>query len=146
MKVLLQRVIQASVNVNQETVGRIGKGYLLLSGIAVDDEPSKLKTMAEKIVSLRLFPDDKGRFHHTLAEVRGEVLVIPQFTLFADTSKGRRPEFFKAMKPPQAEDYFQFFVSELRDLRISRVEKGIFGADMQVSLISDGPVTIPLDI
>ena len=145
MKVLIQRVSRASVTVEGEIVGAIEAGLLLFAGIGLEDDQSKLKPMAEKIYNLRIFPDDKGRFHHSLREVSGELLLISQFTLFADTGKGRRPDFFGAMKPPEAEQLFDSFVGIFRELGIERVEQGKFGAMMDVELVNDGPVTIMLE-
>ena len=146
MKVLLQRVQEASVAVAGEGIAQIGQGLLLFVGIAAEDSEAKLRPMAEKVAQLRIFPDERGRFHHSLLEVGGEALCVSQFTLIADTSKGRRPDFFGAMKPPQAEELFDGFVEQLRSLGVSEVACGRFGAKMEVSLVNDGPVTILLEI
>ncbi|HQH27636.1 MAG TPA: D-aminoacyl-tRNA deacylase [Oligoflexia bacterium] len=142
MKVIIQRVSEASVSVTGQTAGCIGAGLMLLAGIAADDTREKLRPMAEKIANMRIFPDESGRFHYSLLDTKGGVLVVPQFTLFADTSKGRRPEFFGAMKPPLAEELFAAFCWEFSLLGISPVEKGVFGAEMHVALVNHGPVTI----
>jgi D-aminoacyl-tRNA deacylase len=110
--------------------------------MAVGDERSNLRSMAEKIVNLRIFPDDRERFHFSLLDIAGAVLVVPQFTLFADTSKGRRPEFFGTMKPPQAEEFFHAFAQDFVGLGISPVAKGVFGTKMKVEPLNDGPVSI----
>ena len=144
MRVIIQRVTEASVLVDGLVQGKIGSGILALSGIAVDDDPKRLSSMAQKIVNLRIFPDARGKFQHSLLEQNYGILLVPQFTLFADTSKGRRPEFFGAMKPPQAEEMFLSFVEEFKRLGVSPVEKGVFGAEMSVSLVNHGPVTISL--
>mgnify|MGYP000844984378 CR=1 FL=1 len=146
MKVIIQRVSQAEVRVDDEVVGRIGRGFMLLCGIAAQDNETKLSQMAHKIANLRVFPDENGRFHYSLLDISGGVLLVPQFTLFADTSKGRRPEFFGAMKPPQAEELFSLFCSEFKHLGINPVESGVFGAMMDVSLTNQGPTTISLEI
>lgn len=145
MKVILQRVSEASVRVDGECIASIERGLLLLVGIGEEDTPEVFAPMAEKIIQMRVFPDSAGRFHHSLLEVQGGLLLVPQFTLFANTSKGRRPDFFGAMKPPQASDYFESFVAQFRERGVSRVEQGKFGADMKVSLVNDGPVTISLE-
>ena len=145
MKVLVQRVVQASVEVDNQEVANIGAGLLLLVGIAKEDQEDNLLKMAKKIVNLRIFSDSKGRFHYSLLETEGAVLAVPQFTLFADTSKGRRPEFFSAMPPDKAKPLTALFVEALTLEGIANVESGKFGADMKVSSINDGPVTMMLE-
>ncbi len=145
MKVLLQRVSNASVSVDGESIAQIGEGLLLLVGIAREDTESVLKPMAEKISTLRIFPDEKGRFHHSLLDIGGAVLAVPQFTLFADTNKGRRPEFFAAAPPDAASKMFDSFAAELSAAGIEQVRTGVFGAHMKVELLNDGPVTIMLE-
>ena len=144
MKVILQRVNFAKVSVEGITVGEIEKGLLLLVGFGKDDSESVLKPMAAKISNLRVFPDEKGRFHLSVLDIEGGILAVPQFTLFADTSKGRRPEFFSALAPDKAEEMFNSFVRHLKESEIAKVETGQFGAYMQVTLENDGPVTIIL--
>lgn len=144
MKVILQRVNRAAVMVEGETIGSIERGLLLLVGLGTGDDEGKLKPMAEKIVNMRIFPNDEGKFHFSVLDVGGAVLAVPQFTLFADTSKGRRPEFFGAMHPGEAEPMFGKFVEVVRGLGV-RVETGRFGAHMHVALENDGPVTISLE-
>ena len=122
MKVLLQRVNRVSVSVDDKIISEIGPGLLLLTGVAVGDDHEKVSSMAAKISNLRIFPDDKGRFHHSLLDVNGSALVIPQFTLFADLSKGgRRPEFFGAARPEQAEPLCVRFCEELQKVGIKSV-------------------------
>ena len=145
MKVLLQRVTSASVCVDQEVIGEIEQGLLLLVGIGSDDGEENLAPMADKIANMRVFPDEKGRFHYSLQDINGSVLLVPQFTLYADTSKGRRPEFFGAMKPPEAEQMFEQFVSLFKEKGLKKIASGRFGAYMQVELVNDGPVTISLE-
>ena len=145
MKVLLQRVSRASVSVEGEITGQIGQGVLLLVGIGKTDDAAVLKPMAEKISTLRIFPDENGRFHHSLLDISGGALAVPQFTLFADTNKGRRPEFFEAAPPEKASPLFDAFVEELKRAGIKSVQTGVFGAHMQVELLNDGPVTIMLE-
>ncbi len=145
MRVVLQRVSQASVVVGGEVVGAIDAGYLLLTGIGPDDTEVAVERMAQKIAGLRLFPDARGRFDRSLRDVGGGALVVSQFTLFGDVSKGRRPSFVGAARPEQASPLCDHFAAALRAAGVSRVETGVFGADMQVSLTNDGPVTLWLD-
>jgi D-aminoacyl-tRNA deacylase len=145
MRVLLQRVSSASVTIAHEVVRRVGCGYLLFVGFGKADNESVLSKAAEKILSLRLFPDSGGRFHYTLEDVHGEVLAVPQFTLYADCSKGRRPDFFGSLEPVAAEKLFLGFVAILSAKHAYLVETGVFGANMQVELVNDGPVTLQLE-
>jgi D-aminoacyl-tRNA deacylase len=145
MKVLLQRVNHASVIVDDKIVGRINRGLLLLVGFGADDTAALLQPFCRKIAQLRLFPDQARSFHLSLLEVGGEVLLVPQFTLYADTAKGRRPEFFAALRPDLATDLFDRFVGCFRELNIASVQTGTFGAHMKVSLENDGPVTLMIE-
>ncbi|MCP2519206.1 D-aminoacyl-tRNA deacylase [SCandidatus Aminicenantes bacterium Aminicenantia_JdfR_composite] len=144
MKVVLQRVKEANVKVKGEVVGKIGKGVVLLIGIERGDGEEGAKYLANKIVNLRIFPDNKGKMNLSLLDVKGEILAVSQFTLAASLKKGRRPSFENAEEPQKAEKLFNFFVKELRDRRV-KVETGIFGAMMEVFLINDGPVTYILE-
>ena len=146
MRVLLQRVNNAQVTVEGRVVGRIERGLLLLVGLGQGDDESRLKPAAEKVVNMRIFPDDKGRFHFSTLDIEGEILAVSQFTLYADTSKGRRPDFFSALEPTKARELFEKFVSEIQALGVKRVETGEFGAEMKVALENDGPVTIMLEL
>ena len=145
MKVVVQRVNHSSVVVDEKVIGEVGKGLMVLVGFGKDDDASKLKPMAEKIVNLRIFPDKNGRFHHSCLEVSGGILLVPQFTLYADTKKGRRPEFFEAKAPEEATKLFERFIEVMRSSGIENVEAGEFGAYMKVALENDGPVTISLE-
>lgn len=145
MRIVLQRVRRASVEVNGTITGACELGVMLLVGFGEGDDESKLRGLAEKIANMRIFPDEQGRFHHSLLEVGGGVLAVPQFTLFADTSKGRRPDFFAALKPELSQPLFDAFQAALRRAGIEHVEAGIFGAHMLVALENDGPVTILLE-
>ncbi|MCB0360659.1 MAG: D-tyrosyl-tRNA(Tyr) deacylase [Bdellovibrionales bacterium] len=146
MRVVAQRVQQASVEVDKEVVGRIRQGLCLLVGFGQDDSGDELEPMANRIVNLRIFPDETtGRFHRSLLDVSGSILAVPQFTLYADTSKGRRPEFFSALLPSKAAPLFERFVAALSDAGAPQVATGIFGAHMNVTLTNDGPVTILLE-
>lgn len=145
MKVLLQRVHRASVTVDGEVTGRISRGVLLLVGFGVDDNESLLRPLAMKIAQLRIFPDQDRGFHLSLLDIAGEVLLVSQFTLYANTAKGRRPDFVAALKPELAADLFDRFVQCFRELNLANVQTGIFGAHMTVSLENDGPVTLMLE-
>ena len=142
MKVLLQRVTRASVQVQDEIVGAIDKGLLLLVGFGHTDSTAVLTPMANKVANLRVFPDERGRFQYSLLDIGGAALLVPQFTLYADTRKGRRPDFTGSMKPEVAEGLFEEFAAAVRSSGVKEVECGRFGADMQVELVNDGPVTI----
>ncbi len=145
MKIVIQRVSNASVVVENKVVGAISPGLMLLVGFGKVDTKEKLPAMAEKVANLRIFPDEKGRFHYSLLEIKGEILLVPQFTLYADCSKGRRPEFFNALEPQAATELFDLFVEEFKKLAIPKVQTGVFGAEMHVSLLNHGPVTILLE-
>ncbi|MCO6429735.1 MAG: D-tyrosyl-tRNA(Tyr) deacylase [Deltaproteobacteria bacterium] len=142
MKIVLQRVSEASVSVGGEVIGAIQQGLLLLVGIHKDDCAANLVPMRDKVLNLRVFPNEAGRFDRSLIDVKGSVLLVPQFTLFADTSKGRRPEFFEAMTPKPAADLFQAFVRCWEEILPGKVSQGLFGAEMEVRLTNHGPVTI----
>ena len=145
MRILLQRVTFAEVTVESETVGSIQRGYVLLTGVGHGDTEQTADGLAEKIVKLRLFPNDRSGFDRSLLDVEGGALVVPQFTLYADARKGRRPSFTGAAAPAQAEALCDHFANRLRAHGVGRVETGSFGAHMQVKLENDGPVTLWLD-
>lgn len=144
MRVVLQRVSQASVTIDGRVVGQIRRGYLVLAGFAPGDTEQALEWMADKIIGLRLFADNEGKMNRSLAEVDGELLVVSQFTLYGDARKGRRPSFIDAAPPEIAEFLYQRFVAALRQ-RGAAVATGEFGAMMDVALINDGPVTLILE-
>lgn len=144
MRVVLQRVSEASVTVDGETQGAIGAGLLVLLGIQKGDSSTEADKLVEKILHLRIFPDDKGKMNLSLVEVSGDLLVVPQFTLYADTSKGHRPSYAKAEAPEEAERLYEYFISVCRS-RGFRVQIGRFRAHMQVALVNEGPVTIICD-
>ncbi|MBE6732510.1 MAG: D-tyrosyl-tRNA(Tyr) deacylase [Ruminococcaceae bacterium] len=145
MKAVIQRVSKACVKVDGKVVGEIGKGFMILLGAAEGDTEEDLLTLAKKTVNLRVFTDSDDKMNLSLLDTDGEVLVISQFTLCADVKKGNRPSFIKAMEPKKASEYYDRYCDLLRDLGVKKVEKGIFGADMKVSLVNDGPVTILYD-
>jgi len=144
MRVVLQRVKQAHVNVEGATVGAIRTGLLVLVGVASADTPKDAEYLAEKIVHLRIFPDGSDRMNRSLVDAGGELLVISQFTLYGDCRKGRRPSFDQAAPPREAQALYEYFVEQLR-LNSRIVETGVFQADMEVHLVNDGPVTFVLD-
>ncbi|MCP4198226.1 MAG: D-tyrosyl-tRNA(Tyr) deacylase [Proteobacteria bacterium] len=144
MRVVIQRVSEASVTVVDEVVGAIGPGYLLLVGVTHEDGRDQAAWLANKVAGLRLFEDDQGLTNRSLAEVDGAVLVVSQFTLYADARKGRRPSFGHAASPEQAEPLIEYFCECLRMADVP-VETGIFRAHMQVRLVNDGPVTLILE-
>ncbi|MGN0499970.1 MAG: D-aminoacyl-tRNA deacylase [Ruminococcus sp.] len=145
MKAILQRVSFAEVKVDGNTVGKIDSGFLILLGIAEGDTQKEADALSAKISTLRVFTDENDKMNLSLADIDGEVLVISNFTLYADCSHGRRPSFIKAARPETAEPLYEYFCKRMSDNGVRRVEKGIFGADMKVSLLNDGPVTIDID-
>jgi D-tyrosyl-tRNA(Tyr) deacylase len=145
MKIIVQRVLSASVAVNQKTVSEIKKGYLLLVGIGAGDSTEDVQRLVSMVMKIRIFPDTEGKMQHSITEVGGEILVVSQFTLLANFSKGNRPSFHDAAKPEQAKPLFDAFVEGLRVQCGSKILTGVFGADMQVSLCNDGPVTMILE-
>lgn len=144
MRVVLQRAKQASVTVAGETVGAISHGYVLLVGVTHEDSEAQADWLADKIAGMRLFEDDEGKMNRGLLDVCGSILSVSQFTLYADTKKGRRPSFIEAARPDQAELLWEYFNERLRSHGLD-VETGCFGAMMDVQLINDGPVTIILE-
>ena len=144
MRALLQRVSHASVTVDEQVVGQIGKGLLVLLGVGQDDSEVQVKTLADKIVHLRIFEDDEGKMNRSLLDIGGEVLVVSQFTLYADIRKGRRPSFTDAAPPAIAEPLVERFQEAIAAYGI-KVAGGVFGAMMEVELINQGPVTIWMD-
>ena len=144
MRVLVQRVSEASVRVDNKVVGEINKGYLLFIGIQKEDTSSNVDYLVRKVVNLRIFEDEKGKMNLSLADVNGAILAISQFTLAGDTSRGNRPGFETAARPEQAQPLYEYFVAQLRTYGIT-VATGIFQADMKVSLINDGPATFILE-
>ncbi|TWU19051.1 D-aminoacyl-tRNA deacylase [Allorhodopirellula heiligendammensis] len=144
MKVILQRSLQASVQVENEIVGQIEQGLVALVGVGQGDSEETVRALAEKTVNLRIFSDENGKMNRNVIESGGGILVISQFTLLADCRKGRRPSFTDAAPPDRAKELYELYAEHLAARNIS-VARGIFAADMQVSLINDGPVTIILD-
>ena len=144
MKTVIQRVSRASVTVDGNTVGTIGAGLLVLVGFTPGDDQGRIDWMADKIVGLRVFRDDDGKMNRSLADVGGSVLVVSQFTLYGNVSKGRRPSFVDAAAPDEAIPLYEAFVAALRERGVA-VETGEFGAVMEVDLVNDGPVTLVVE-
>ncbi|HUE76490.1 MAG TPA: D-aminoacyl-tRNA deacylase [Longimicrobiales bacterium] len=145
MRVVLQRVSRGEVRIDGKTVGRVGRGFVLLAGFAPTDEDGVLRWMADKVSALRLFPDDAGLMNLSLDDVDGGVLVISQFTLYGDARKGRRPSFTGAAPPDLAIPLYERFLSLLETRLPGRVQSGEFGAMMEVEIVNDGPVTLVLE-
>lgn len=144
MRAVVQRVSHAEVVVEGKTVGRCGAGFLVLLGVAAEDTQREAELLCRKILHLRVFADASGKMNRSLLDVGGELLVVSQFTLFANCRRGNRPEFLASAKPDVAVPLYEYFI-QLASREAKRVESGVFGADMQVSLLNDGPVTILLD-
>jgi D-tyrosyl-tRNA(Tyr) deacylase len=145
LNIVLQRVKNASVSVAGEQISEIGSGLLLLVGIARGDGEAKVDWLAEKVTGLRVFADAEGRMNLDVRESGGEILAVSQFTLLANTRKGKRPSFVDAAPPEEAERLFDYFCRQLREAGVASVETGSFGAMMEVTLVNDGPVTIVLE-
>lgn len=145
MRAVLQRVTGASVEVENNLKGRINSGLLVLLGVEVSDTIAEVKWLAQKIINMRIFSDENGLMNKSVLETDGEILLISQFTLFAQTQKGNRPSFINAAKAEQANELYELMKSELSLLLNKKIEAGVFGGDMKVSLINDGPVTIIMD-
>ena len=144
MRAVVQRVKESSVKTENETIGRIGKGLLILLGVAKEDSLADADYLAIKIANLRIFEDENGKMNRSLLELGGEMMVVSQFTLLGDCRKGRRPSFVQAAKPNLATELYEYFVNQVRGLGIA-VQTGRFGAMMEVALINDGPVTLILE-
>lgn len=145
MKAVIQRVTSASVAVDGETVGAIDKGYLILLGVMRGDTKAQADLLAKKTAEMRINEDENGKMNLSLTQIGGAALVVSQFTLCADVSHGRRPSFTDSAPPAEAEALYLYFCEQLRQNGVTQVETGAFGADMQVSLVNDGPVTMLLD-
>lgn len=145
MRVVIQRVLEASVAVEGKLISKISKGLLILLGVAEDDTAVDTEWLVKKVVQLRIFPNELGNMNRSIQDIEGEVLVISQFTLFASTKKGNRPSFIRSSKPEIAVPIYENFIHSLEVKLNRKVQTGIFGADMKVSLINDGPVTICID-
>ncbi len=144
MRFVIQRVKHSSVTVDGQVIGKIGKGFMVLIGVEDNDTKAIADKMISKLIGLRVFQDDNDKMNLSLKDVNGELLLVSQFTLYADCKKGNRPSFIRAGKPDMANEMYQYIIEECKK-QISVVEKGEFGADMKVELLNDGPVTIILD-
>lgn len=144
MKMLIQRVNKASVTVDEQITGSIDKGFLVFLGVGRDDTKEQADKLVKKMTGLRIFADDEDKINLSLNDIGGEVLIVSQFTLYADCKKGFRPSFVNAGSPDVAEELYEYVIAETKKV-IPKVEKGIFGADMQVSLVNDGPFTVMLE-
>lgn len=144
MKVVIQRVIKSSVSINNKEVAKIGNGFLILLGISKDDNFEKADYIIKKIYNLRVFSDENDKMNLSIQDINGELLIVSQFTLYADCKKGNRPSFINAAPPEEAEKIYEYFINECKKNNL-KVETGEFGADMKVELINDGPVTIILE-
>ena len=144
MKLVVQRVLNAHVDVDGKTVGKIDKGFMVLCGITHEDTEKEADLLARKLCNLRVFEDDNGKLNLSLNDIKGSLLLVSQFTLYADCSGGNRPSFIEAAKPEFANRLYEYIIDECKK-KIDKVETGIFGADMKVSLVNDGPVTIILE-
>ena len=145
MKAVIQRVLNSSVSVDGKVVGSSDKGYMILVGVVKGDTEKHADLLARKTASLRVFEDENGKMNLSVKDISGEALVVSQFTLCADCTHGRRPSFTDSAPPQEANELYEYFVEQLRIAGVKRVETGEFGADMQVELVNDGPVTIILD-
>lgn len=145
MRAVVQRVLEAHVNVGEETVGKIDKGILVLLGVGQNDTEKDIEWLADKVLNLRIFEDENDKMNLSLLDIKGEILVVSQFTLYGDCRKGRRPSYSSAAKPDKGNEYYEKFVKYIKGKYDLKVETGVFQADMKVHLINDGPVTLLLD-
>lgn len=145
MKIVVQRVKSANVEVDGNIVGKIDKGFLVLLGVTHNDTKENADYLVKKLCKLRVFTDENGKINLDLKKVNGKLLIVSQFTLYANCSDGNRPSFTEAAKPKQAEELYEYFCNKCKEEYGIEVEKGIFGADMKVSLLNDGPVTIIIE-
>lgn len=144
MKLVIQRVANAQVEVDKKIVGKINKGFLVLFGVKEGDKQEQADALADKLCKLRVFEDENEKMNLSIKDVNGELLIVSQFTLYANCEKGNRPSFIEAMKPQRANEIYEYFVKKCKE-KVEKVETGLFGADMKVSLLNDGPITIILE-
>ena len=145
MKIVVQRVKNAKVDVEGKTVGKIDKGFLVLLGVTHEDTEEQADYLAKKLCNLRVFTDENDKMNLSLKDINGKLLIVSQFTLYADCTSGNRPSFTNAAKPDKAEKLYEYFCKQCKEKYNIEVEKGIFGADMKVELLNDGPVTIIIE-
>lgn len=144
MKLIIQRVDEAKVEVKNKIVGKIGKGFLVLVGIKKGDTKKEADYLAEKLCKLRIFSDENNKMNLSLQDIKGELLIISQFTIYSDCTHGNRPGFTEAAEPQEAEELYEYFKNKCKE-KINKIQSGIFGANMKVSLLNNGPVTIILE-
>lgn len=144
MRIVLTTVLEASVTIDHQIFSKINRGFCLLVGFTHDDNKEIVDKMIDKLLALRVFPDENGLTNLSIYDVKGEILSVSQFTLYADLAKGRRPSFVKAMKPIEAQNLYNYFNAQIKE-KYGAVATGVFGADMQVSSVNDGPFTVLLD-
>ena len=144
MKLVVQRVLRSSVSVNDEVIGKIGRGLMILFGAEKGDKDEPVNALADKVLNLRIFADDQGKMNRSCLDIAGEILVMSQFTLAGDCSRGRRPGFDNAALPEKADRLYQNFIKKLAESKLN-IQEGRFGADMQVDIVNDGPVTFILE-
>lgn len=144
MKLVVQRVSRAKVEVDNKTVGEIGQGFLVLLGVGQNDTKEQADYLVEKMCNLRVFSDENGKMNLSIKDIEGELLIVSQFTLYADCNKGNRPSFVNAASPDIANELYEYFIEKCKKI-VKNVQKGIFGENMKVSLLNDGPVTIILE-
>ena len=145
MRLVVQRVGNANVTVDGRVIGEINKGFLVLLGVTHEDDEKAVDFLVNKLCNLRVFTDDEDKMNLSIKDIEGELLIVSQFTLYADTQKGNRPSFVNAAKPEKANELYEYFIEKCKEQGIKKVEHGEFGAHMKVSLINDGPVTIILE-
>ncbi len=145
MKLVVQRVKKANVVVDNEVIGEIGQGYMVLLGVGPQDTKETADFLVQKLIKLRIFEDENEKMNLSIKDINGQLLIVSQFTLYADTSGGNRPSFVNAAKPEMANELYEYFIEECKKQNIAKVATGKFGADMQVTLQNDGPVTIILE-
>lgn len=144
MRVIIQRVKTANVSINGKLISQINKGFLVFLGISKDDNEQKINYLANKVVNLRIMADSDDKMNLSLKDVKGEILIVSQFTLYGDCQKGNRPSFIKAAEPQKAEKFYQLFIQKCKESNL-KVKNGVFGAKMSIKLINDGPVTLIID-
>lgn len=145
MRLVIQRVTQAEINIDGAMHAAIANGLLILLGISTDDNTEDADKLSKKVAALRIFSDENGQMNRSVTDIKGEILIVSQFTLYGDASKGNRPSFIHAARPEQAIPLYEYFVQKVRERCDLPVKTGVFGADMKIHLVNDGPVTIIMD-